>query len=354
MNDMSFMLRALALAKRGQYTARPNPCVGAVLVRDGVIVGEGYHAYYGGDHAEVMALKQAGERARGASCYVTLEPCSHQGKTPPCTDALIHAGVKKVVAATLDPNPLVRGKGFEKLREAGVDVEVGMLALNAQRLNRAFFKRILDRRPRVILKSAMSLDGRTAMESGESKWITSEAARAQVQILRAQSDAVITGRGTVEMDNPNLNVRDENIMRQKGFKQPRRIVLDSQGRIKQAKLTALDGEAWHVTTGAHSAWENHVVMPEKAGQLDLQALLQWLHCMPCNQVMVEAGATLAGRFLQEGLLDEWHVFIAPKIMGSHARPLCDMHIKEMAQANGLTLVSAKPLGEDLYCIFEAV
>lgn len=348
------MSRALALAKRGQFTARPNPCVGAVLVRDDKIVGEGYHAFYGGSHAEVMALKQAGERAKGATCYVTLEPCSHHGKTPPCTDALIKAGVKKVVAATLDPNPLVQGKGFAKLREAGIEVEVGLLALNAQALNRGFFQRMQSKRPRVILKSAMSLDGRTAMESGESVWITGPVSRAHVQVLRAQSDAIITGRGTVEVDNPNLNVRDENITGQPNFKQPKRIVLDSQGKIKQAKLTELEGESWHVTTGADSAWQNHVVMPDENGQVALQPLLAWLQGMSCNQVMVEAGAILAGRFLKERLVDEWHVFIAPKIMGSRARPLCDMQMDTMAQAYGLTLMSTRLSGDDIYCIFQAM
>lgn len=345
------MLRALALAKRGQYTARPNPCVGAVLVRDHEIVGEGYHAYYGGDHAEVMAIKQAGEKARGATCYVTLEPCAHFGKTPPCVDALIAAQVKKVVVATLDPNPLVAGQGVQLLRDAGIEVEVGLLALNARRLTQSFMHRMLNNRPRVIAKSAMSLDGRTAMASGESFWITGPAARAQVQILRAQSDVILTGRGTVEIDDPNLNVRDENITQLQNFKQPKRVVLDSKGQIKKAKLIDLEGETWHVTAGAPSDWKNHVVMPQVDGQISLSDLLDWLVTLNCNQVMVEAGAVLTGAFLKAGLVDEWHVFIAPKLMGSKARPLCDMPLETMAETYGLSLLSANTVGEDLHCVF---
>jgi diaminohydroxyphosphoribosylaminopyrimidine deaminase/5-amino-6-(5-phosphoribosylamino)uracil reductase len=330
------MQKALTLAKQGQFTARPNPCVGAVIVNHDQIVGEGYHAYYGGDHAEIMALKQAGERARGATMYVTLEPCAHQGKTPPCVNALIQAGISKVVIACLDPNPLVNGQGMKQLKEAGIDVEVGLLALNAQALNAGFIQRMKRNRPRVIVKSAMSLDGRTAMESGESFWITGPAARAQVQVLRAQCDAIITGRGTVEIDDPQLNVRDEAIVKQSHFKQPKRIVLDSQGKIKQAKC--FEGEFEQVTS--------------REGRVSLPDLLNRLAQMPCNQVMVEAGAVLTGAFLKSGLVDEWHVFIAPKLMGSSARPLCDMQISTMADSLGLTLASSRTIGEDLYCIYK--
>jgi diaminohydroxyphosphoribosylaminopyrimidine deaminase / 5-amino-6-(5-phosphoribosylamino)uracil reductase len=338
------MTRALALAKQGQFTARPNPCVGAVIVRDNHVVGEGFHAYYGGDHAEVMALKQAGEGARGATIYVTLEPCSHQGKTPPCILALIAAGIKKVIVASLDSNPLVSGTGVKALRDAGLEVDLGLLALNAQRLNPGFFQRMQTNKPRVILKSAMSLDGRTAMASGESFWITGPQARAQVQVLRAQSDAIITGRGTVEQDDPNLNVRDEKICALPFFKQPKRIVLDSTGQIGEAKLFESEGESYRVTAKTHPT--------DAQGQISLPALLTWLNNMPCNQVMVEAGAILSAAFLKAGLVDEWHVFIAPKIMGSSARPLCDLSVDRMAQAQGLSLSSVKTLGEDMYCIFE--
>lgn len=348
------MRTALTLAERGRYTARPNPCVGAVLVCEDLVVGEGYHAYYGGDHAEVMALKQAGEKARGATCYVTLEPCAHQGKTPPCTEALIRAGVKKVVIATEDPNPLVNGKGISALRAAGIEVEVGLLALSAQEQNRGFFQRMQAQRPRVIAKSAMSLDGRTAMASGESVWITGPEARAQVQLLRAASDAVITGRGTVQIDDPNLRVRDETILALPHFKQPKRIVLDSQGAIAQAKLRDLDGEAWHVTAGAQSSWKNHQVLPAVNGKISLPDLLSWLQALPCNQVMVEAGAILTGAFLQAGLVDEWHVFIAPKLMGNRARPLCDFGMDTMAEAKGLELQAVNTVGQDLHCIYQAV
>jgi diaminohydroxyphosphoribosylaminopyrimidine deaminase/5-amino-6-(5-phosphoribosylamino)uracil reductase len=353
-DNVLYMQTALTLAERGRFTARPNPCVGAVLVREGVVVGEGTHAYYGGDHAEVMALKQAGERARGATCYVTLEPCSHHGKTPPCTEALIRAGVKKVVVATLDPNPLVNGQGIRALRAAGIEVEVGLLALSAQQQNRGFFQRMQSQRPRVIAKSAMSLDGRTAMASGESFWITGPEARAQVQLLRAASDAVISGRGTVQIDDPALTVRDEAINALPHFKQPKRIILDSQGAITQAKLMNLEGEAWQVTTGAQSTWKNHHTLPAVKGQVSLPDLLTWLHAMPCNQVMVEAGAVLTGAFLEAGLVDEWHVFIAPKLLGSRARPLCGFGIDTMAEAKGLELQAVNRVGQDLHCIYQAV
>jgi diaminohydroxyphosphoribosylaminopyrimidine deaminase/5-amino-6-(5-phosphoribosylamino)uracil reductase len=330
------MQKALTLAKQGQFTARPNPCVGAVIVNNDQIVGEGYHAYYGGDHAEIMALKQAGEHARGATIYVTLEPCSHHGKTPPCVDALIQAEISKVIVACLDPNPLVNGQGVKQLKEAGIEVEVGLLALNAQQLNAGFIQRMKHNRPRVIVKSAISLDGRTAMASGESFWITGPAARAQVQVLRAQCDVIITGRGTVEMDDPQLNVRDEKIVNQPHFKQPKRIVLDSQGKIKQAKC--FEGDFEQVTSQ-----EGRVSLPDLINRLGRDA---------CNQVMVEAGAVLTGAFLKSGLVDEWHVFIAPKIMGSSARPLCDLQISTMADAQGLTLMSSRTIGEDLYCIYK--
>lgn len=348
---IDYMHRALNLAKKGQYTARPNPCVGAVIVQQGEIVGEGYHAYYGGDHAEVMALKQAGEKARGATVYVTLEPCSHHGKTPPCVNALIEAGVAKVVVACLDPNPLVNGRGVQILREAGIEVEMGLLALNAQRLNAAFMHRMQTGRPRVILKSAMSLDGRTAMESGESMWITGPRARAHVQHLRAQSDAIVTGRGTIEQDDPSLTVRDETIIHQQHFKQPKRVVLDSQARLREPKIKDLAGETWHVTTQGKSHWKNQVQLPSEKGQVSLPELLKWLHTQQCQQVMVEAGAQLTGAFLKSGLVDEWHVFIAPKIMGSRARPLCELPLDHMAESLGLNLISSNMVGEDLYCIY---
>jgi len=261
-------------------------------------------------------------------------------------NALIKAGIKKVFVACVDSNPLVSGDGVKALRAAGLEVQVGLLALNAQRLNPGFFQRMQTNRPRVILKSAMSLDGRTAMRSGESFWITGPEARAQVQVLRAQSDAIITGRGTVEQDDPNLNVRDETICALPFFKQPKRIVLDSKGQLNKAKLFELEGESWRVTAESHPT--------DSEGQISLPALLNWLNTMPCNQVMVEAGAILSAAFLKAGLVDEWHVFIAPKIMGNTARPLCDLSIDTMAQTQGLSLRSSQPLGQDLYCIFEVL
>ncbi|MGB1110233.1 MAG: bifunctional diaminohydroxyphosphoribosylaminopyrimidine deaminase/5-amino-6-(5-phosphoribosylamino)uracil reductase RibD, partial [Gammaproteobacteria bacterium] len=227
MTDTGFMSRAIALAERGLYTTEPNPRVGCVIVRDGQIVGEGWHAVAGEPHAEVHALREAGERASGAHVYVTLEPCSHHGKTPPCADALIQAGVARVVVAAEDPNPLVAGRGLAKLAEADIAVESGLLADQAERLNPGFLKRMRTGRPFFRIKLAMSLDGRTAMASGESQWITGEAARMDVQRLRARSSAILTGVGTVLHDDPSMNVRlDSDALGLPKLNQPTRLVLD--------------------------------------------------------------------------------------------------------------------------------
>jgi len=327
------MQKALALAALGQYTARPNPCVGAVIVRENQIVGEGHHAYYGGEHAEVVALKQAGKHAQGATCYVTLEPCAHQGKTPPCTNALIEAGIQRVVVASQDPNPLVRGKGIAALRAAGIEVDIGLLAISAQQLNRAFMYRMKHEKPYVIMKSAMSLDGRTAMEDGTSKWITGAHARERVQHLRAQSDAIVTGAGTVLADNPSMNVRLESIIAKHRFKQPKRIVLDTHAKTADPKMYTLPGESSVVSANDH---------PLGPDGLCLNTRLARMHDEGINQLMVEAGSRLTAAFIQQSLVNEWHVFIAPKIMGKKAKPVCDMDIENMADAHGMVLKSLKP------------
>jgi diaminohydroxyphosphoribosylaminopyrimidine deaminase/5-amino-6-(5-phosphoribosylamino)uracil reductase len=307
--DNAFMSRALALAARGRYTARPNPMVGAVLVKAGHSIGEGYHAACGQAHAEVMALQQAEVQPRGAVCYVTLEPCAHHGRTPPCVEALIKAGVARVVVAMLDPNPLVAGKGVEALRAHGIEVDVGLLADDAMALNAGYVLRHTRHRPLVMAKIAMSLDGRTAMASGESQWITSPASRERVQELRAESGAILTSINTVLADNPRLTVRSESVFRAcpqgTAFHQPKRVLLDRQGRAsKTAAIFSEEAPTWHVT-----------------GQQDLAAILDELAVSEVNQVLIEAGPQLVGAFLAGGLVDELLLFYAPKLLGHEGKPM---------------------------------
>jgi diaminohydroxyphosphoribosylaminopyrimidine deaminase/5-amino-6-(5-phosphoribosylamino)uracil reductase len=361
--DEEFMARALRLAGNGLYSARPNPRVGCVLTRQGAVVGEGWHEYAGQAHAEIAALQSAGEQARGATAYVTLEPCAHQGKTPPCADALIAAGVAKVVVAMQDPNPLVSGQGSARLEAAGIDVKGGVLQAQAEALNPGFIKRMTCGLPYVRLKMATSLDGRTAMASGESKWITGAAARADVQRLRARSCAVLTGIGTVLGDDPSLTVREP----QPGLEnapavaqqQPLRVVLDSGFRTPlTAKLLELDGDA--LVIGAtdvpamhalKSAGAQTAVLPaQTAGnaRVDLAAALRLLGERQCNEVLVEAGATLGGALLQAGLVDELVIYQAPMILGHEARPLLALPgLERLSQRLQLDIKEVRSVGTDL-------
>lgn len=327
--DEAMMRRAIELARLGQYTNHPNPRVGCVIVLGEKIVGEGWHRKWGEAHAEVRALAAAGESARGATAYVTLEPHCYHGRTPPCTDALIRAGVKRVVCGTLDPNPKVCGAGIKQLAASDVAVETGLLEAEVRELNLGFEKRMTSGLPRVTVKIAMSLDGRVALANGVSKWITGEAARADVQHLRAAASAVLTGIETVIADDPQLNVRDPSI--ELLGRQPMRVVLDTQLRIapaariftvpghtivftapeKVAQGSALQRAGAEVVAAALDA-ERHV---------DLQHVLAELGRRECNDVLVEAGPTLAGRFLQLGLADELIVYIAPIVLGPEARAM---------------------------------
>ena len=353
-DDAFYMARALRLAERGLLTTAPNPRVGCVLLNKGTVVGEGWHAVAGQPHAEINALQQAGSQAAGATAYVTLEPCCHQGRTPPCTDALIAAGVKRVVAAMEDPNPQVAGKGLAALRAAGIDATAGVLAAAAEQLNAGFVMRMRQGRPRVRCKLAMSLDGRTAMASGESQWITGAAARADVQQLRARSDAIMTGIGTVLADDPSLTVRlDEP---GDGFRQPLRVILDSCLRTPpDAKLLDLPGETL-IVTGADDA-DNEarltrsgirvVTLPLQDGQLDLPAVLQYLGTLQVNEVHLEAGATLCGALLQAGLIDELVIYMAPHLMGDAARGLFTLPgLEQMAQRIKLSINDIRAVGDD--------
>jgi diaminohydroxyphosphoribosylaminopyrimidine deaminase/5-amino-6-(5-phosphoribosylamino)uracil reductase len=322
--DESCMRRALALAERGLYTTDPNPRVGSVIARGGEIVGEGWHRKAGEAHAEVLALAHAGDKSRGATVYVTLEPCGHQGRTPPCADALIKAGIARVVAATQDPNPRVNGAGAGKLRAAGISVDFGLLADEARALNPGFFHRHATGRPWVRVKLAITLDGRTALPSGESRWITGEAARADVQHWRARSAAVVTGIGTVLADNPRLDVR---IAAPGGeVRQPLRVVADTQGRTPpSARILEPPGECWIVVgTGsrvgaAADIGAVHEIASSPAG-IDLRALLDLLAANELNEVLVEAGPGLAGAFVAQRLVDELIVYVAPRFLGADGKP----------------------------------
>jgi diaminohydroxyphosphoribosylaminopyrimidine deaminase/5-amino-6-(5-phosphoribosylamino)uracil reductase len=354
-DDHRFMARALRLAARGLYTTDPNPRVGCVVVRDGAIVGEGWHARAGSPHAEVHALQQAGAAAAGATVYVTLEPCAHHGRTPPCADALVHAAPARVVAAMQDPNPLVAGQGLERLRAAGIEVAAGLLADAAQSLNPGFAMRMRDGRPRVRCKLAMSLDGRTAMASGESQWITGPQAREDVHRLRARSSAIMTGIGTVLADDPSLTARlpghDAATLLQ-----PLRVVLDSGLRLPpDARLLQQPGETLVVTTVEDPAREaalarpgvSVVALPGRDGRPDLDAVLRYLARMEVNELHLEAGARLSGAMLDAGLVDELVIYLAPHLMGDGARGLFHLPgLERMAQRVQLQVQDIRAVGQD--------
>ncbi len=353
--DARHMARALILARRGLYTTDPNPRVGCVIVNDGRVVGEGWHERAGQAHAEIKALQQAGEAARGATVYLTLEPCCHHGRTPPCSEALIAAGIGRLVAAMRDPNPRVAGQGFARLQQSGIAVESGLMQGEAQALNPGFILRMERGRPFVRVKLAASLDGRTAAASGASKWITGEAARADVQKWRARSSAVLTGIGTILADDPALTVRDLDIGRQ-----PKRVVLDSALRSPAtARVLREPGEV--VIVGARqdsqraqalrSAGAEVLVLEGESGRVDLEALLTELAAREVNELLVEAGATLCGAMLRAGLLDELLLYYAPHIMGDGERGM--FHIGPLAAMRdriALELVDVRRVGADLRII----
>lgn len=353
-DDASYMARALRLAERGLMTAAPNPRVGCVLVSAGEVVGEGWHERAGQPHAEIHALQQAGAQASGATAYVTLEPCCHQGRTPPCTQALIAAGITRVVAAMEDPNPHVAGKGLSALRAAGIEAAAGLLADAAEQLNAGFVMRMRQGRPRVRCKLAMSVDGRTAMASGESRWITGDAARADVHRLRGRSDAIMTGIGTVLADDPSLTLRIDG--QHEDARQPLRVILDSKLRIPPgAKLLDLPGETLIITGVADAENEARLtrtgvriaMLPLQHGQLELAAVLQHLGTLQINEVHLEAGATLCGAMLQAGLVDELVIYMAPHLMGDAARGLFALPgLEQMAQRVKLTITDIRAVGDD--------
>ncbi|WP_447893753.1 bifunctional diaminohydroxyphosphoribosylaminopyrimidine deaminase/5-amino-6-(5-phosphoribosylamino)uracil reductase RibD [Vreelandella sp. GE22] len=369
--DHVYMARALTLAKKGLYTTDPNPRVGCVIVRyddagaegEGRVVGEGFHERAGEPHAEVHALDAAGDSARGATAYVTLEPCSHVGRTGPCADALVSAQVARVVIAMVDPNPQVSGQGVERLEKAGIKVETGLLASDAQALNPGFISRMQRGLPFVRLKMAMSLDGRTAMGSGESQWITGPEARRQVQRLRARSSAILSGVESIILDDARLTLRAEQLGLVNGeivaARQPLRVIMDSTLRLPLAAACLQEpGQTLVVTTEQHSEEKRrkleeagahiHVMPAFAAGRVSLSDMLSYLACeYDVNEVLVETGATLAGALLDAHLVDELQLFVAPTLLGGEARPLFALPgLTEMAHQKRLDIQDIRAVGED--------
>lgn len=350
-DDHRHMARALQLAQRGLFTADPNPRVGCVLVKNNEVVGEGWHQRAGEAHAEIDALQAAGGQAKGETAYITLEPCCHHGRTPPCSDALIAAGVKRVVVAMQDPNPQVAGQGLAQLEVAGIEIRSGVMQAQAEALNPGFIQRMRTGRPFVRGKMATSLDGRTAMASGESQWITSAEARQDVHRLRARSSAIITGISTVLADDPSLTARlDDDVQ------QPLRVVLDSQLQMPvSAKMLSLPGRTLILTvsnnaekiTALRDVGAEVEVLAENKGRVDLHAVIDCLVRREINEVLVEAGATLCGSFLQTGLFDELIVYMAPMFMGNEARGLLNLPgVEKMSQAIKLEIADMRAVGRD--------
>lgn len=352
--DADFMARALHLARNGQYTTDPNPRVGCVLVNGGQILAEGWHAEAGQAHAEVDALAKLAEPslARGATAYVTLEPCSHHGRTGPCCDALIQAGIGRVVVAMQDPNPLVAGSGLKKMRAAGLAVDCGLLQTDAEQLNRGFIKRMTVGLPFIRSKLAMSLDGRTALANGASQWITSPQARQDVQMFRAESSAIVTGVDTVLADDPSLNARVDFTA-----KQPVRVVLDSNLRMPlDAKMLQLPGETWVVTCSGDQASQMRLrdagckiwQVGSRAGRVDLDQVFRLLAQQQINTVWIEAGATLNGALLETELVDEWLLYVAPCALGDQARGLFQFpELPSMAGKKNFKFNAVRQVGPDL-------
>ena len=350
-DDHRIMTQALRLAERGLFTTTPNPRVGCVIVKDGKIIGEGWHERAGGPHAEVHALRQAGEAAQGADAYVTLEPCSHHGRTPPCALALVGAGVRRVVAAMRDPNPRVAGGGFTLLESHGIETRSGLMEKEAQQLNPGFDSRMTRGRPWVTVKVAASLDGRTALANGVSQWITGSAARSDVQRWRARSCAILTGIGTVLADDPQMTVREFDIGRQ-----PLRVVVDSHlciplsSKILQGGKTViacLAGQEEKVAS-LRALGVMVLELPALDGHVCLASLMQALAAQEINEVLVEAGTLLNGALLQAGLVDEMVLYYAPTMLGNDARGMFGMPVlTEMAQRVDLDILALDQIGRDI-------
>ena len=349
--DHEFMARALLLAEQGLYSTTPNPRVGCVLVRDGVVIGEGWHQRAGEPHAEVYALRAAGEQARGATAYVTLEPCSHYGRTPPCADALIAAGVARVVAAMQDPNPSVSGNGLARLREAGISVDCGLLSGAAEELNIGFVSRMTRGRPWVRMKLAASLDGKTALENGTSQWITGSAARADGHRWRARACAILSGIGTVLADNPQLNVRGVETTRQ-----PLKVVIDSRLELPSDARLLDDGQVLLITQSddaqkaeaLRQRGAEVLHLPSASRKVDLSELMQELARRGINEVHVEGGNRLSGALVAAGLVDELLLYQAPCLIGDSARGMLAMPaLQSLENKQQLQIRDVRMVGADL-------
>jgi diaminohydroxyphosphoribosylaminopyrimidine deaminase/5-amino-6-(5-phosphoribosylamino)uracil reductase len=349
--DRELMQQALALAARGLYTTTPNPRVGCVVVNNGLVVGTGWHEKAGRPHAEVLALAAAGERARGATLYVNLEPCSHHGRTPPCVDAIIPAGIKRVVAAMQDPNPKVAGEGFARLRAAGIEVESGLMEAEARELNVGFVARMTRGRPWVRMKIAASLDGRTALANGKSQWITGEEARADGHRWRARACAILTGHGTVRDDDPQLNVRGVDTPRQ-----PLKIVVDSRfetplsARLLEDGKTLVAGAVRETAriTALEKAGADTVIIPNDRGKVELFKLVEELAKRELNEIHVEGGAKLNGSLLQAGVVDELLVYLAPSVIGDSGRGMFGLpDLTDLSKRAALTIREVERIGADL-------
>ena len=330
------MALALKLSKLGQAGVGANPMVGCVISRHDKIIAKDYHHQYGQEHAEINALNQIGHKAENCKLYVTLEPCSHHGKTPPCINAIIKAGIKKVYVATLDPNPLVSGSGVKLMKENGIDVEIGLLENNAIEVNRGFFKRMKTGLPFITSKIAMSLDGRVAMRSGESKWITSEASRADVQILRSQNQAILTGSGTILNDNPMLTVRNKKLQ-----SKPLRVIIDSSNSITDKSLNIFSSDSETLILNP----TNSKIL--KNGKIDLKSALIKLGEMGINNVLLESGSGLNGAMMESNLIDEFIIYTAPVILGSDAQAMMELPFKKMSEKISLNILELTQVANDL-------
>ncbi|WP_410007609.1 bifunctional diaminohydroxyphosphoribosylaminopyrimidine deaminase/5-amino-6-(5-phosphoribosylamino)uracil reductase RibD [Pseudoalteromonas holothuriae] len=352
------MSQAIELAKKGRFTTTPNPNVGCVIVKDGQIVGQGYHQRAGEGHAEVNALKEAGRKAQDATAYVTLEPCSHFGRTPPCAEGLAKAGVKRVIAAMVDPNPKVAGRGLAMLEQAGVEVSYGLMQTQARALNKGFIKRMEHGLPYVTCKLAASLDGKTALKNGQSKWITGATARQDVQYFRAQSCAILSGADTVILDNAKLNVRADEckieLPQGLSLRQPVRVVIDSQNRLTpDLALFQIESPILILRTHLDNSvqWPHFVeqiVLQEQHQKVSCHAVLECLASRGINGVWLESGATLAGVFAQQKLIDEYVIYLAPKLIGSYGRSLFSLpEVTAMDDVAQLEFLDVSQVGDDI-------
>lgn len=353
-HDYYWMAKAIQLAKKGRFTTSPNPRVGCVIVSPtNTLIGQGFHIQAGTPHAEIHALRQAGDSANGATAYVTLEPCSHYGRTPPCADALVNAGIARVVIAMTDPNPKVSGNGIRRLEKAGVEVVSGLMTTEAEALNPGFIKRMLTGKPYVRLKLGISLDGKIALQNGVSQWITGANARRDVQQYRAQSCAVLTGSGTVNTDNPSLLVRQTEAQIADypldSIRQPIRVIVSSDNGIHSESTCLNDGETTYIATTLTALADSsqHIVVTAQAGNVDLNALMLTLGKMQLNEIWVEAGPGLAGALLMANEVDELICYQAPKLLGDKGVSMVSLPaFTQLNQAVGLSLIESRQIGDD--------